>query len=94
MGCAAHCTNNRLVANTVVVVGAHHRVTGGITHPASHIVNHPGFSQISLANDISVIRTQTPMVFTTSVQPIALEHDFVATHVGVQASGKIEFLGN
>ena len=79
------------MANTIVVVGAHHRVTGGITHPASQIVNHPSFSPITLAHDISVIRTQTPMVFTTTVQPIALEHEFVATHVGVQASGEIKF---
>ncbi|KAL7028595.1 hypothetical protein ACKWTF_005909 [Chironomus riparius] len=42
--CASHCTVNRLLANTIIVVGAHHRVTGGITHPVERIVNHPNYS--------------------------------------------------
>lgn len=28
------------------------------------------------------------MIFTSGVQPIALEYDFVSSHVGVQASGE------
>lgn len=34
-------TINRTPANTVVVVGAHHRLTGGFSHPANLIRNHP-----------------------------------------------------
>jgi trypsin len=87
VGCAAHCTVNRLVANTRVVAGAHHRINGGITYAVSQIVNHPNYSGITLANDISVVRTETPILQSATVRPIALEFDFVGTHTGATASG-------
>jgi trypsin len=87
VGCAAHCTINRAVTNTVVVVGAHHRITGGISHPASHISNHPQYNSGTLAFDISMVRVQSPIVFTASVGPIALEHDFISTFSQAQVSG-------
>jgi len=52
---SAHCTTNRLLINTNIVVGAHHRINGGTTHAAERIVNHPNYSSITLANDISMV---------------------------------------
>jgi hypothetical protein len=40
-----------------------------------------------LAFDISLVRVQTPIVFTASVGPVALSHEFTVTHTGAQVSG-------
>lgn len=34
-----------------------------------------------------MVRVSTPIVFSTSVGPVALSHEFTATHVGAQVSG-------
>lgn len=84
---AAHCTIGRSGANTVVVVGALSRTTGGITHRVSRIVNHPSYNSQSLNNDISVAQTETVMGFTATVAPIGLGSAFVGGGVSAIASG-------
>lgn len=69
---AAHCTIGRTNANTRVVVGTHLRLSGGIMHTPSSIVNHPQYNSNTLANDISVVQTATTIAFTNLVQPIAI----------------------
>ncbi|KAL7028594.1 hypothetical protein ACKWTF_005908 [Chironomus riparius] len=71
----------------MVVVGAHHRVTGGTTHSVERIVNHPNFSQISLANDISMVRSATDFVESASVRFIQLEPNFIITGFPATSSG-------
>ncbi|XP_070502423.1 trypsin alpha-4-like [Chironomus tepperi] len=85
--CAAHCTVNRLLANTFVVVGAHHRVTGGTTHATERIVNHPNYSSITLANDVSLVRSATDFVESSTVRFIQLEPNFISTAFPATASG-------
>lgn len=77
VGSAAHCTINRSPANTAVVVSAQNRITGGITHSATRIVNHPNYSSATLINDISVIQTSNETIENATVRPIALESKFV-----------------
>ncbi|KAL9702331.1 hypothetical protein quinque_005849 [Culex quinquefasciatus] len=84
---AAHCTVGRTTANTFVVVGALLLNAGGQSHQSNLIVNHPGYSSLSLANDISVIRVATPFVFNANVAPVALASAFLESGAGAQASG-------
>ncbi|XP_065084078.1 chymotrypsin-2-like [Ochlerotatus camptorhynchus] len=84
---AAHCTSGRTTANTIVFVGALLLNAGGERHPSSQIINHPQYSGITLANDVSVVRVATPFLFNSNVAPIALEQNFVTTASNAQASG-------
>ncbi len=86
VGCAAHCTQ-RTAASTRVVVGAHSRTTGGISHPANLIINHPEYNRFTLEFDISLVRVAEAIVFTSTVQPIANGRTHVATHPRAQVSG-------
>jgi len=72
VGSAAHCTINRSLAATNVIVGTINRITGGINHPSSRIINHPEYASSSLRNDVSLVQTATPIVFTANVQAIPL----------------------
>jgi trypsin len=85
--CAAHCTIGRTTANTRVVVGTHLMNSGGVSHTTSQIVNHPSYSGITLANDISVVQTEAAITFTGLVQPIGLAADFTGGGVTATASG-------
>jgi trypsin len=67
---AAHCTDGRTNANTVVVVGAHHITTGGTTHAVISIVNHPNYGSTLLQNDISLVQTAAVIVFGATVNAI------------------------
>lgn len=74
---AAHCTIGRSLANTQVVVGSVFLNSGGILHQSSLIISHPQYDEISITNDVSVIQTATPIIFTAFVQPIAVGADFI-----------------
>jgi hypothetical protein len=76
-----------LLVNTFAVVGTNHRVTGGTSHPVERIINHPQYNDDTLANDISVVLTQTPIIFNDLVSPIALGSVFVDGGVMTTASG-------
>lgn len=67
---AAHCTDGRTNANTVVVVGTNHITTGGVTHAVSSIVNHPNYSGTILQNDISLVQTAANIAFNNLVSSI------------------------
>lgn len=77
VGSAAHCTINRSPANTLIVVGAQNRITGGITHSVSRVVNHPNYVSSTLINDVSVIQTTNEIIETATVRRIALGSEFV-----------------
>jgi trypsin len=77
IGSAAHCTINRSGGNTLAVVGAQNRISGGITHSVVRIVNHPNYSGNTLANDISVLQTTNDIIETATVRRISLGSAFV-----------------
>ncbi|KAL7028593.1 hypothetical protein ACKWTF_005907 [Chironomus riparius] len=79
--CAAHCTINRLVANTVIVVGAHNRITGGITHQSERIANHPQYNSATTVNDVSLVRSATDIIESDvigfiDIEPAHINHHF------------------
>lgn len=84
---AAHCTLGRSGGNTIVVMGAISRTTGGTTFGVSRIVNHPSYSSTTLANDISLLETSSAVGTTATIAPAALGSAFVGGGVTVTASG-------
>lgn len=84
---AAHCTQNQTSnpANVRAVVGAHRVSTGGTQYALDRIVNHPGFSMQTIANDISVLRTTQRIAFSPLIQAIALPTADVPAEGGVPA---------
>lgn len=69
---AAHCNQREFVnaSNSVIVVGAHHIANDGETYQVERIVNHAGYNNVSLQNDISVVFTTRPIQFSATVRPI------------------------
>jgi secreted trypsin-like serine protease len=84
---AAHCTVGRSGANTIAVLGAVSRTTGGTSFAITRVVNHPSYSSITLANDISLLQTTATIATTTTVAPAALGSAFVGGGATVTASG-------
>lgn len=64
---AAHCFESKTPANTIVVVGAHSRLTGGIIHNVEAIINHPQYNANNDRDDISLVKTQLPINFVTGL---------------------------
>lgn len=85
--CAAHCTVNRADNSVTIVVGTNNRLTGGVAHISSRIVNHEQYSGFTLANDISLVQASTSFTFTTLVQPIDLSSTTVGGDVFAIATG-------
>jgi len=62
---AAHCTQegNSQAQNVFVFVGAHHIANDGQPLAVAQIINHPGYSRPTVANDVSVLRTTQQIQF-------------------------------
>lgn len=84
---AAHCTFLRTIATTRVVVGTVLRSAGGILHTTDLIRNHPSYNSLTLANDISLVRTASPMVFNDNVKAIPLGRTHIGSGVPAVATG-------
>lgn len=69
---AAHCTINRSQNAINVVVGTVTLNAGGVTYRSVRIIQHPQFSSFTLANDVSLVQTETFLTFTTHIQAINL----------------------
>ncbi|XP_059622535.1 trypsin-3-like [Phlebotomus argentipes] len=84
---AAHCTINSTPGNTIVVLGAHSRTTGGNSFSLSTVINHPNFDDFSLAFDVSVLQTATTIAFNNLIQPIALGSEHIGGGITAVVSG-------
>lgn len=84
---AAHCTINRNIDNTVIVAGAHSRLSGGVTFPLADIINHPDYHAPTIAWDVCVLRTTSAISYNNLISPIALGSHFVAGGVMAVVSG-------
>lgn len=84
---AAHCTFLRTIATTRVVVGTVLRSAGGILHTTDLIRNHPNYNILTLANDISLVRTAVPMDFNDNVKAIPLSRTNIGGEVTAVATG-------
>lgn len=86
---AAHCTQqqNANPQNVYVVVGALHRLSGGIKIVLDKIVAHQHYSHRTIKNDISLLHTVEDIVYSELVQPIALPTERPGGDLAVTVSG-------
>lgn len=71
---AAHCTQgvNGKPEYVYAVVGALRRLSGGVVVKLDTITPHENYDQRKFHNDISLLRTADEIVFSNTIQPIAL----------------------
>lgn len=71
---AGQCTqgSQSSVKNVYVVVGATNITAGGLRCDLEKIVNHPEFNWDKRRNDISMLKTNQPMLFEFSIFPVNL----------------------
>lgn len=86
---AAHCTtgDHAIPQNLIAVVGALHRVYGGVDVELDKITAHEKWDSIEIVNDISLLRTSKEMVFSKTIQAIALPTHNDAGNTPVILSG-------
>lgn len=60
---------------------------GGVFHPAQAIRIHPSYNRVTFANDVAILQTTTPFVFTARVQPVQLGSTAVGGGVTATFSG-------
>lgn len=86
---AAHCADGALGSpqNVYAVVGTLYRTKGGITVELEKITQHSGWNRGQLKNDIALIRTAQKIVFSDTVQPIALPKQNVGGDASTLLSG-------
>jgi hypothetical protein len=74
---AGHCVAGRLPTNVQIVVGSYVLNTGGLRLITAQIVTHPEYNGNTVANDISLLQTQTPILINAFIQPIQMGTDFI-----------------
>lgn len=93
----AHCTQREFtnVSNLRIVVGAHHVVNGGQTYELEQVINHAGYNNESVVNNISLLRTAQPIEFNEAVAPIPLDGEYVlGGEVAIISGWGAEKVGN
>lgn len=87
----ANCTQsiNSSAKNVSLVVGTNSmwKLESGTPYAVSRITNHPKFDRKTMANDISVIKTERKIVFNNLVQPARLPKSNVADGAAATVSG-------
>lgn len=78
------CTAGRGQTSINVVAGTVRLDSGGSTQRSTRIIQHPNYNHITLANDISLIQTQSDFVLSTNIQPINLGIAHLLGGVNVQ----------
>ncbi|XP_055707214.1 chymotrypsin-1-like [Phlebotomus papatasi] len=84
---AAHCTISFTIDEIFVVLGAHSRLYGGVNYQLEQIINHQQYDTVTIANDVSVVKTTEAIVFNNLIQPIALGSSFIDGGVSAVLSG-------
>ncbi|GAB0090077.1 Peptidase S1 domain-containing protein [Sergentomyia squamirostris] len=84
---AAHCTINRTPANTWIIVGALVLSTGGTNVFTSRIENHPGYSGVTLANDVCALQTTNTITFSANVAALSMGSNHIGGGLQATAAG-------
>nr|CAD7443566.1 unnamed protein product [Timema bartmani] len=91
---AAHCLVNKLLNQTVVLVGDHDTSTGTDTnasrlYPISRVIGHQDYNTLSEANDIGLIKVVQDILFSLEVGPVCLPWNYKGSYAGetVEALG-------
>lgn len=83
----AHCTIRRNKESVTIVVGTDELNANGAVHAVSKIVIHPKFNSRKLANDLSVVKTATKLIFNKQVKAIPLGSTYVGGGVKAIMTG-------
>nr|ADR80135.1 chymotrypsin-like serine protease [Sitodiplosis mosellana] len=86
---AAHCSQeiNGKPKYVFAVVGALNRVSGGDSYELDTITPHEKWDKKTVLNDISLLRTAKEIVFSDTIQPIALPTQDTPGEIEVLLSG-------
>ncbi|XP_039441215.1 chymotrypsin-2-like [Culex pipiens pallens] len=84
---AAHCIVGRSPVDTRIVVGTHLLDSGGIYHGVARMVVHELYDASTRAFDVSLLQTESTILFSDLVQPIGLGAGFVNLAHGAVLSG-------
>ncbi|XP_037042385.1 chymotrypsin-2-like [Bradysia coprophila] len=86
---AAHCTDGEMLvpSNLIAVVGALYPLEGGYSMNVDRVVQHPEWDITVVANDIAMLRTAETIVYSDTVQPIALPTHNIVIGAKVVMSG-------
>lgn len=87
IGTAASCTVERSANEIVAMTGTTLLSSGGTPHLISEIITHESFVAALSLNDVSLLRTQASISFTSTVAPIALASAYVQGGAEVTAAG-------
>ena len=83
---AAHCTVNQHPAAIRVATGST-KISEGELYSLSLVINHEAYNPTKVHNDISLLKTESPMQFSDLVQPIALPSEWTKAKETAVASG-------
>ncbi|XP_049888035.1 chymotrypsin-2-like [Pectinophora gossypiella] len=72
---AAHCTVGQSSSYIRVVVGTNSLLVGGERYSVDAIINHEGFNNALITNDVSLLKVSRDIEFNDRVQPIQLPDD-------------------
>ncbi|KAK4878120.1 hypothetical protein RN001_010626 [Aquatica leii] len=67
---AAQCLD--LVSSFTVVVGTHILTSGGTTYQVMSFEKHPLYDNVTMSYDVGVVKTTTPIIYSSTVQPVLL----------------------
>lgn len=76
---AAHCLDATPVSNIMSVAGTLQRLGVGSTYYTEKALQHAGWSERAVANDIGLIKTTTPISYTAYVHPIELNYGYIGS---------------
>ncbi|KAK4873170.1 hypothetical protein RN001_015199 [Aquatica leii] len=74
---AAHCVDGTDRKSLNIVAGSNKLDQGGVWYSVSRYIIHPNWNPDEAANDLAVIKVTTPIQFSTFVQPVVLNYNFV-----------------
>jgi secreted trypsin-like serine protease len=83
----AHCLASRLPSNTMIVAGSNRLDSGGQSYRGSRIVIHPSYNSNTLAHDMGLVETSTPIIFSNLVQRLTVGRNEVGGGVWASFAG-------
>lgn len=85
----AHCLDSAYMEHTQVIVGTYNLIGGGQSHDVAQFIPHPEYDELTRANDIGLVQTESIIVFGVNVQPIGIgsSDDIIGAGVIARATG-------